>query len=218
MNKETVRSRIEQIGIIPAIRVSTQEDALFAAETVREGGIPIAEVTMTIPGAIGVIQELVQKYPELIVGAGTVIDVETAERCLDAGAHFLTSPGFDLGMVELALKRDVVVLPGALTPTEIMMASRAGSDFVKVFPCAPLGGASYIKALKTSFPAVPLIAAGGVSQQTAIDFLVAGSTALGIGRDLFPKDAVERRDAGWIHELARRFLEIVKDARTPMAA
>lgn len=218
MNKETVRSRIEQIGIIPAIRVSTQEDALFAAETVREGGIPIAEVTMTIPGAIGVIQELVQKYPELIVGAGTVIDVETAERCLDSGAQFLTSPSFDLQIVEFALKRDVVIFPGALTPTEVMMAWKTGSDFVKVFPCALLGGASYIKALKDPLPAVPLIAAGGVTQQTAADFLSAGSLALGIGRDLIPREAVERRDAGWIRELARRFLEIVKDARTPLAA
>lgn len=218
MNKETVRTGIEQIGIIPSIRVSTAEDALFAVEAVSNAGIPIAEVTMTIPGAIGVIGELAQKFPELIVGAGTVFDIETAQRCLDAGARFLSTPGFDLEVVEFALKQGVVVLPGAMTPGEIMMARKAHSDFVKVFPCAPLGGANYLKALKGPFPMVPFIAAGGVTQQTAADFILAGAVALGIGRDLIPQEAVQRRQPDWIHELARRFVGIVKESRMQLAA
>jgi len=137
MNKETVRARIEEIGIIPAIRLASAEDALFAVRAVADCGIPIAEVTMTIPGAIQVISELVRDRPELIVGAGTIVDTETARRCLDAGAMFLSSPGLDVQIVEFAVKQNVVVFPGALTPSEIMAAWKAGSDFrqgVSLFP------------------------------------------------------------------------------------
>jgi 2-dehydro-3-deoxyphosphogluconate aldolase / (4S)-4-hydroxy-2-oxoglutarate aldolase len=146
MNRETIRNCIEQIGIVPAIRVHSPEDALFAVEAVSDSGIPIAEVTMTVPGAIEVISELARTRPDLIVGAGTINDLDTARRCLDAGAKFLTSTGLDIQVVEFAVEHDVVVFPGALTPTEVMAAWKAGSDFVKVFPCALLGGASYIKA------------------------------------------------------------------------
>ena len=148
MNKEQIRGLIEEIGIIPAIRSSSTQDALFAAEAVASSGIPIVEVTMTVPGAIEVISELVRNNPELVVGAGTVLELENARRCLDAGAKFLTSPGLNLDVVEFAVKQNTVVFPGALTPTDVMTAWRAGSDFVKVFPCAPLGGANYIKALR----------------------------------------------------------------------
>lgn len=216
MNKETVRSRIEQIGIIPAIRLFSSEDALFAVKAVSESGIPIAEVTMTVPGAVDVIRELARKDADFIVGAGSVVDVETARRCLDAGARFLTSPGLDLEMVEFAVKQGVVVFPGALTPSEIMAAWKAGSDFVKVFPCSPLGGASYIKALKAPFPHIPLIASGGVNQQTAADFILAGAVAVGIGRELIYPEAIRQREPDWIQNLAGRFLQIVKDARAPM--
>lgn len=152
MKKEDVRARIEEIGIIPAARLSSAEDALFAAEAVLSGGIPIVEVTMTVPGAIEVISELARKNPEIIVGAGTVLDVEAAHRCLGAGAKFLTSTGLDLEIVDFALKNKIVVFPGVLTPTEVMIASKAGADFVKIFPCAQFGGANYIKALKAPFP------------------------------------------------------------------
>jgi 2-dehydro-3-deoxyphosphogluconate aldolase/(4S)-4-hydroxy-2-oxoglutarate aldolase len=217
MNKETVRNRIEQIGIIPAIRFSSAEDALFAVKAVSDGGIPIAEVTMTIPGALEVISELARNEPELIVGAGTVLDIETARRCLDAGAKFLTSTGLDIQIVEFAVKQNVVVLPGALTPSEIMAAWKAGSDFVKVFPCSVLGGVSYIKSLKSPFPHIPLIASGGVTQQTAADFILAGAAGVGIGRDLINPEAVRRREPDWIRELVERFLQIVKDARSRRA-
>ena len=213
MNKQFIRSRIEQIGIIPAVRLSSAEDALFAVEAVFGGGIPIAEITMTIPGAVGVIAELSRKYPDLIVGAGTVGDLGIAHRCLDAGAKFLTSPGLDLQLVEFAVKNDVVILPGALTPSEVMAAAKTGSDFVKVFPCALLGGPSYIRTLKFPFPDVPFIASGGVTQGNAADYIVAGAVGLGIGRDLISNEAVQRRQFDWIRELAGRFLKTIRTAR-----
>jgi 2-dehydro-3-deoxyphosphogluconate aldolase / (4S)-4-hydroxy-2-oxoglutarate aldolase len=218
MNRESVKARIEQIGIIPAIRSSSAEDALFAVEAVSNSGIPIAEVTMTTPGALDVITALARSRPELIVGAGSIVDIETARRCLDAGAKFLTSPGLDLQIVEFAAKQNAVVLPGALTPSEIMAAWKADSDFVKVFPCSLLGGASYIRALKSPFPNVPLIASGGVTERNIGDFFLAGAAAVGIGRDLISPEAVRRREPDWIRELARRFLQIIKDTRSQMAA
>jgi len=213
MHKEEVRARLEEIGIIPAIRVSSAEDALFVAEAISASGIPIVELTMTVPGAIDAIGRLARNNPDMIVGAGTVWDTETARRCVDAGAKFLTSTGLDIGVVEFALKEKVVVFPGALTPTEIMMAWKAGSDFVKVFPCSQVGGVSYIRALKRPFPHVPLIASGGVNQQTAADFILAGAAALGIGGDLIPQKAIHLRQPHRIHELARRYLNMVKGAR-----
>jgi 2-dehydro-3-deoxyphosphogluconate aldolase / (4S)-4-hydroxy-2-oxoglutarate aldolase len=217
MTKETIKARIQQIGIIPAIRFSSAEDALFAVEAVADSGIPIAEVTMTTPGALEVISGLARSRPDLIVGAGTIADLETAHRCLDAGAKFLTSTGFDLQFVEFALKHDVVVFPGALTPSEIMAGWKAGSDFVKVFPCSLLGGASYIKALKSPFPDIPLIAAGGVTERTTADFILAGAVAVGVGRDLVSTEAIRRREPDWIRELSRRFLQIIRDARLQIA-
>jgi 2-dehydro-3-deoxyphosphogluconate aldolase/(4S)-4-hydroxy-2-oxoglutarate aldolase len=213
MSRETVRARIEEIGIVPALRVSSAADALFAAKAISDCGIPIAEVTMTVPGAVEVISELARSRPELIVGAGTIIDIETARRCLDAGAQFLTSPGLDVQMVEFAIKHDVVVAPGALTPSEIMAAWKTGADFVKVFPCSLLGGASYIRTLKSPFPNVRLIASGGVTQGNVADFILAGVAGVGIGRDLINPEAVQRRQVDWICELAGRFSQIVKAAR-----
>lgn len=218
MNKETIRTRIEQIGIVPAIRFASAEDALFAVNAVADSGIPIAEVTMTIPGAVEVISELARSRPELIVGAGTILDIETARRCLDAGAKFLTSSGLDIQIVEFGVKNKVVVFPGALTPTEIMTAWKAGSDFVKVFPCSLLGGASYIRALKSPFPDIPLIASGGVTQGNTADFILAGAAGVGIGRALINPEAVQQRQLDWIRELAGRLLQIVKDARSQRAA
>jgi 2-dehydro-3-deoxyphosphogluconate aldolase/(4S)-4-hydroxy-2-oxoglutarate aldolase len=216
MTKADVRARIENIGIIPAIRVSSTEDAQFAAEAIAEGGIPIVELTMTVPGAVGLIPGLLRDNPELIVGAGTVLDAETARRCMDAGANFLTSPGFDPSVVEFAIENDVVVFPGVSTPTEVMLAAKAGADFVKIFPAAQLGGSRYIKTLKDPFPHVPLMASGGVNQETALDFLLAGAFVLGIGGALIPQEAIQRRQPHRIHELARRFTAIVEEARTRM--
>jgi len=214
MTRAEVRLRIEEVGILPAIRVSSSAEALFAAEAVYRSGIPTAEITMTTPGAIDVISRLTRDFPEMIVGAGTVLDVDTASRCLDAGALFLTSTGLVLEVVEFALKNDVVVFPGALTPTEVIAAWRAGSDFVKVFPCSANGGHSYVRALKVPFPQIPMIASGGVNQLTAVDFILAGSAALGIGAELIPAEALRIRNERQIRELARRFLGMVKEAKT----
>jgi 2-dehydro-3-deoxyphosphogluconate aldolase/(4S)-4-hydroxy-2-oxoglutarate aldolase len=218
MKREEVRARLEEIGIIPVVRVSSPEEARFAAEAVTGGGIPIVEITMTVPGAGELISHLVRHAPEMIVGAGSVLDAEMARFCVSEGAKFLTSEGFDREVVEYAVKEGVVVFPGALTPTEVITAWKASSDFVKVFPCAQVGGDNYIRALKTALPQVPLIAAGGVNQTTAGNLILAGAAALGVGRELIPKEAVQQRRAGWIHELARRFLALVQNARSQAAA
>lgn len=218
MKKEEVRARIEEIGILPAVRVGSAEHARYASEALHRAGIPLAEITMTVPGALEVISDLAQRRSEMIVGAGTVLDVETAQRCADAGAKFLTSTGFVPEVVEFALKKSLLVIPGALTPTEVIMAWKAGSDFIKIFPCAPVGGDHYIRALKVPFPKIPLIAAGGVNQQTAFHYILAGASALGVGAELIPKEAIQQKQEERIHELARRFLARVKDARSRLAA
>ena len=215
MNKHEVRARIEEIGIIPALRVHSSEDALFAAEAVSAGGIPIVEVTITVPGALEVIERLAQN-PDIIQGAGTVLDLGWARRCLDAGAQFLTSPGFDPKIVEFAAHENVVAMPGALTPTEVMSAAKAGADFIKIFPCGQVGGPAYINALKSPFPELRFIAAGGVNQMTAANYIWAGASALGIGSDLIHRDAIKRRERNWVVELARRYTNLVARARTEM--
>jgi 2-dehydro-3-deoxyphosphogluconate aldolase/(4S)-4-hydroxy-2-oxoglutarate aldolase len=213
MTREEVKACIEEIGIFPGIRVSSADQALYAAKTLYAAGIPIAEITMTVPGAINVIGELAQKFPDMVVGAGTVLDTETAERCLDAGARFITSTGLVPEVIGTAHRRGVVVIPGALTPTEVISAWKAGADYVKIYPAAALGGDLYIRSLKLPLPQVSLIAAGGVNQQTATGFILAGATALGVGSELLPKEAIRRHQEHRIHELARRFLGFVKEAR-----
>jgi 2-dehydro-3-deoxyphosphogluconate aldolase / (4S)-4-hydroxy-2-oxoglutarate aldolase len=217
MNKEQIRERIEEIGLIASVRVSDPEKARFAAEVVNRAGIPIVEITMTIPGAIDLIAELARSEPEMIVGAGTVLDEETARRCVDAGAKFLTSPGLVMDVLAWALKNDVVVLPGAFSPTEVITAWKAGADFVKIFPCAQLGGDKYIRALKVPLPQVRLIASGGVNQQTAAGFILAGASAVGVGTELMPREALRTRQKEQIQELARRFLAMVRSARIERA-
>jgi 2-dehydro-3-deoxyphosphogluconate aldolase/(4S)-4-hydroxy-2-oxoglutarate aldolase len=193
-------------------------DALFGAEAVASGGIPIVEIPLTVPGAVGVIRELAQRRPEILVGAGTVFDLELAKQCIDARAAFITSPGLDLEMVEFGLKHGLAAIPGALTPTEVMTAWKAGADLVKIFPCSQVGGPSYIKALKAPFPEVPLIASGGVNQQTLPDFLLAGAAAVGIGTNLIRPEAVHRREPGWIKELAHRYIALVNQTRGRLKA
>jgi 2-dehydro-3-deoxyphosphogluconate aldolase/(4S)-4-hydroxy-2-oxoglutarate aldolase len=213
VNQQEVRARIEEIGIIPAVRVSSTGDALFAAEAVSRGGIPIVEVALTVPNAHEVISHLAQNLPQVIIGAGGVPDVETARRCLGAGAKFLASDGLDLELVNFAVKEGVVVIPGTLTPSEVLRAWKMGPQFVKVVPCAHVGGDRYIRALKAMFPNVPLIAAGGVNQQTASSFILAGAVALGIGSELVPREAIRIGQADRITELARRFAGFVASAR-----
>jgi 2-dehydro-3-deoxyphosphogluconate aldolase / (4S)-4-hydroxy-2-oxoglutarate aldolase len=217
VNKQQVRDRIAEIGIIPSVRVSSTEDAMFAAEAVSRGGISIVEVTVTVPEAHKVISHLVQNAPEVIVGAGSISDVETALRCLEAGAQFLTSDGLDPDTVKFGVQQNVVTIPGALTPTDIIAAWKLSPDFVKVVPCAQVSGDSYIRALKAMFPNIPLIAAGGVNQLTASNFILAGAMALGIGGELIPREAIRMRQPDRIAELARRFSGFVSSARNRLA-
>jgi 2-dehydro-3-deoxyphosphogluconate aldolase / (4S)-4-hydroxy-2-oxoglutarate aldolase len=213
MTKEEVRARIAELAIVPAIRAANAEDALFAAEAVSRGGLPIAELTMTVPKANELIAHLLKEYPGMVVGAGTVLDIETARACLDAGAHFITSPGLDLEVVEFTVKAGVISIPGVMTSSEIMIALKSGADFVKIFPCKQIGGVDYLRALRAPFPHVSFVASGGVNQQTAGKYLAAGATAVGIGTDLVPARAIALREAGWIEELARRYVRMVKDLR-----
>jgi 2-dehydro-3-deoxyphosphogluconate aldolase/(4S)-4-hydroxy-2-oxoglutarate aldolase len=218
MTKEEVCARIREIGIIPAIRVSSTDDAHFAIEAVASGGIPIVEVTMTVPGAVQLISHLVEHHKKTIVGAGTVLKIDIARQCEDAGAQFITAPGFNPAIVEFAGKEGLAVLPGALTPTEVVDAWMAGADFVKVFPCSLVGGEKYIKTLKTALPQIPLIAAGGVNQLTAANLIVAGADAIGVGTELIPADAIQLRKPDRIRELAQRFAGFVKDGRERLQA
>jgi 2-dehydro-3-deoxyphosphogluconate aldolase / (4S)-4-hydroxy-2-oxoglutarate aldolase len=212
--QERVRARIEEIGIIPSVHASSADDATFAARAVFLAGIPIVEISMTVPDALAVIADFAQHAPGLIVGADSAWDLESARRAVEAGAMFITSPGLDSrSILEFVLQEDLVVIPGALTPSEISTAWQAGADFVKVFPCSHVGGPRYIRSLRAAFPRIPLIAAGGVNQVNAGHFLTAGALAVGIGAELIPEGAVNKRNQGWITELARRFLAIVKDAR-----
>jgi 2-dehydro-3-deoxyphosphogluconate aldolase/(4S)-4-hydroxy-2-oxoglutarate aldolase len=213
MKREEVCARIKSIGILPSVRVNARELARFAAETVYAGGIPVVEITMTIPGALGVIGDLANRYADMVVGAGTVLDDETARRCVDAGASFLTNPGFVPEVVTYARKVDVAMLTGALTPTEMIAASKAGSDFVKIFPTGHMGGVDYLRALRVPLPQIPLIVTGGVNQSTGLAYIAAGASAIGVGGELLPMEALTFHQENRIHELARRFLTMVQEGR-----
>jgi len=209
-----VASRIVEIGIVPVVRASSAEQAIQASEAVCSGGIPIVEMTMTVPGAIEAISQLVKSAGSgVLIGAGTVLDTETAQRCVDAGAEFIVSPGFDLETVTLVNRLGKLMIAGALTPTEVIRAWRSGSDFVKIFPCGAVGGAKYIRALKAPLPQVPLIPTGGVNLNTAADFIHAGAAALGIGSELVSADALKSGNLNQIVEASRKYAAIVREAR-----
>jgi 2-dehydro-3-deoxyphosphogluconate aldolase/(4S)-4-hydroxy-2-oxoglutarate aldolase len=218
MDKNSVRKRIIEIGIVPVVRASSKRDALLAAEAVAEGGIAVVEITMTVPGAVDVIRELAKSNSSgVLIGAGTVLDAEAAKKCRDAGAEFLVSPALNVETIEFATKEGMLMMAGALTPTEIVKAWKAGSDFVKVFPCGQVGGAKYIKALKGPLPQIPLVPTGGVNLNTAVEFLEAGAEALGVGSELVQSDALKAGKRDVIVENARKFVEIVRATRERLA-
>jgi len=216
MKKQEVGALIEKIGIVPVVRTASPQEAKFAAEAVWQGGVPIVEITMTIPQALDVISELVKTMPSLLVGAGTVVNQDLALQCFDVGAQFLVTPGFSQKTVAAAHNLDMLIMAGALTPTEVMTAWDAGVDFVKIFPCSNLGGPSYIKALKGPLPNVPLVPTGGVNLETAADYIRAGAAALGVGGELVLKHAFQERKPELISNLAMRYAQLVKDARNSM--
>ncbi|HLB92542.1 MAG TPA: bifunctional 4-hydroxy-2-oxoglutarate aldolase/2-dehydro-3-deoxy-phosphogluconate aldolase, partial [Terriglobales bacterium] len=208
------RNKIVEIGIVPVVRAASAQQAMQAAAAVCAGGIPIVEITMTVPGATDVIAQLAKTMGnDVIIGAGTVLDAEAAERCIDVGAEFLVSPGFDLATVQFAKQQGILIMAGALTPTEVIAAWKAGSDFVKIFPCGTVGGAKYIKALKAPFPQVAMVPTGGVNLDTAADFIQAGAAALGIGGELVSAAACQSGNLNVITEAARLYVAIVQEAR-----
>jgi 2-dehydro-3-deoxyphosphogluconate aldolase / (4S)-4-hydroxy-2-oxoglutarate aldolase len=213
-DKAAVIQTIRDIGIIPVVRAQSADEAMKAIDAIREGGISILEITMTVPGAVGVIEEVSKRYGnDAVVGAGTVLDGETARACILAGARFVVSPSLNLETIEVCRRYGIAVMPGALTPTEVVQAWSAGADFVKVFPAGAVGGASYIKSLKAPLPQIELVPTGGVSLKTAADFIKAGASALGVGADLVDVKAIREGQSQVITERAREFVRIVREAR-----
>src|SRR6202171_3625522 len=214
MNKTDVIQRIKSIGLVPVVRVASADEALRAIDAIKKGGVSVLEITMTVPGAVGVIEEVAKRFgDDVVVGAGTVLDAETARSCILAGAQFVVSPSLNLDTIACCRRYGIAVLPGALTPTEVVQAWTAGADLVKVFPAGALGGASYLKALKAPLPQIELVPTGGVSLKTAADFIKAGASALGVGTDLVDVKALREGKASVITERARQFVEIVREAR-----
>ena len=217
MNKSDVKREIITTGVIPVVRAQSADEAMRAIEAIKEGGISVLEITMTVPGAVRLIEEVARRFEsDAVVGAGTVLDAETARACILAGARFIVSPALDLETIACARRYGVVSLPGAMTPTEVLAAWTAGADLVKVFPAGALGGAAYIKNLKAPLPQIELVPTGGVSLKTAADFIKAGSAALGVGTDLVDTKALQEGNSRLITERAQRFVEIVKEARASM--
>lgn len=212
--EETIR-RIEEIGIVPVVRAANVDEARRAVDAICTGGIRVIEVTMTVPNAPAMIQELERQYGnEVLTGAGTVTTAKQAEICLDAGAHFLVSPGLSVPVVQTAAKRGILAIPGALTPTEVMAAVEAGVQLVKIFPCGSVGGPKHIKALKAPFPQIRLIPTGGVSLSNAAEYFAAGSFALGVGADLVDLAALRRNEPAKIIDMAKALIEVVRQARS----
>jgi 2-dehydro-3-deoxyphosphogluconate aldolase/(4S)-4-hydroxy-2-oxoglutarate aldolase len=214
MTKAEAIRRVLEFGVVPVVRAESASQAMAAAEAVCAGGLPIVEITMTVPGAVDVISRLTKSLGrQVLIGAGTVLDAESAQRCLDAGAQFLVSPGFDLETVKLAREAEVMMMAGTLTPTEVITAWKAGADFVKVFPCGAVGGPKYIKALKGPLPQVQMIPTGGVNLDTAAEFLQAGASALGIGGELVSIAALRSGNTREITANAEKYVDIVKKVR-----
>ena len=214
MNKNEILQRIRATGLIPVVRAESADLAMRAVEAIKAGGVDVLEVTMTVPGAIDVIAKLAATFgTEVVIGAGTVLDPDTANKCVQAGAQFIVSPALNEETIAFCRANDVAVFPGALTPTEVVRAWNAGADAVKVFPAGAVGGASYLKALKAPLPQIELVPTGGVSLKTAADFIKAGAMALGVGADLVDTKALREGRDDVIAERAQQFLEIVREAR-----
>lgn len=209
-----VLDTIRAVGLIPVVRASSADEAMKVVDAIREGGVPVLEITMTVPGALGVMEQVARRFgDEVVLGAGTVLDAETARACMLAGARFVVSPALNLATIEICRRYAVPVMPGTLTPTEVVAAWSAGADVVKVFPCGALGGASYIKSLKAPLPHIEMVPTGGVSVKTAADFIKAGSMALGVGADLVDTRAIREGNARLVTEKAREYVRIVQEAR-----
>ncbi|HEY8204243.1 MAG TPA: bifunctional 4-hydroxy-2-oxoglutarate aldolase/2-dehydro-3-deoxy-phosphogluconate aldolase [Pyrinomonadaceae bacterium] len=214
MGKTEVFQKIRDIGVIPVVRASSAEEAIQVVEAIKAGGLPILEITMTIPGAVQVIEQLTKRFgAEAIVGAGTVLDASVARACISVGAQFIVSPALNLETIACCRKQEITVVPGALTPTEIVTAWNAGADFVKVFPAGAMGGASYIKSIKAPLPQIELVPTGGITLATAASFIEAGAAAIGVGADLVDIKAIRAGHPEKVTEAARAYIEAVRMAR-----
>ena len=213
MQKAEVLNALRGIGLVPVLRAESETQALALAAAIAAGGVTVLEVTMTVPGAIRVMRRLAEERPDILIGAGTVLDAETARMCILEGAQFVVSPALNLKTIEMCHRYGVAVLPGALTPTEIVTAWEAGADVVKIFPASALGGAKYLKSVKAPLPQVEMIPTGGVSLASAAEFLEAGAFALGVGADLVNLKAIAEGHPETITESARQYLAIVRQFR-----
>jgi len=185
MNKSEVIEKIRNTGIIPVIRADSHEKAQTIIKALVAGGINVLEITMTIPNAVELIKQLTSEYKSgVLIGAGTVLDKQTAEKCIEAGAKFIVSPILDLETVSFCNRSEIAALPGALTPTEIYSAQKAGADLIKIFPISAMGGVSYLKAVKTIFPQIEFVPTGGINLENAADYIKSGAFAIGIGGEL----------------------------------
>lgn len=222
MEKSEILQHIADVGLIPVIRAETKDEAIRVIDAVEAGGVPLLEITMTVPGALSIIEGVRQREKSAVVGAGTVLDAETARACILAGAQFIVSPVLNVATMEMCRRYSVAVLCGALTPTEVLTAWSAGADVVRIFPCSAMGGASYIKALKAPLPQVKLMPTGGVSLQNATDYIKAGSFALGVGTDLLDRRAMEEEDwntlATAVSARTREYVRAVQEARAALGS
>jgi len=217
MTIDEVIRRIEEIGIVPVVRAATVEEATRAVEAICAGGIPVVEITMTVPNAVSVIREVAQQHGgKVLIGAGTVITADQAESCIRAGAEFLVSPGLSAPVLAVARVSEKLAIPGALTPTELMNAHDHGARLVKIFPCGNVGGAKYLKSLKAPFPNAQLIPTGGVNAANAADFIAAGAFALGVGADLVDAKALREGNLEKITAAAQELVQAVVSARAAL--
>jgi len=211
MQKAEVLNTLREIGLVPVLRAESEEQALALATAVAAGGVNVLEVTMTVPGAFRVMRRLAKELPSILIGAGTVLDAETARLCILEGAEFVVSPALKIATIEMCHRYGVPVIPGALTPTEILTAWEAGADVVKVFPAGAMGGAKYLKSLKGPLPQIEMIPTGGVSLASAMEFLEAGAYALGVGSDLVDAKAMAAGKPEVVTETARKYMAIVRE-------
>jgi 2-dehydro-3-deoxyphosphogluconate aldolase/(4S)-4-hydroxy-2-oxoglutarate aldolase len=219
MSHNSVLSSIIEIGVVPVIRTSTAESAIKSIQAIHRGGIRAAEITMTVPGAIRALEKIADEFGDkIILGAGTVLDPETARICMLAGAQFFVTPNLKLATIEMVKRYSKLIFPGALTPTEVLTAWEAGADAVKVFPCGAVGGAKYIKALRGPFPQIEMIPTGGVNLETAGDFLKAGACAVAVGAELIDPKTIAEGKYEVFEDRARKYLAAIQKARTEIAS
>jgi 2-dehydro-3-deoxyphosphogluconate aldolase/(4S)-4-hydroxy-2-oxoglutarate aldolase len=219
MDRQEVLRRINEVGVVPVVRAASAAEAIKVVEAIKAGGLPILEITMTVPGAVAVIEEVASRYgDEVVVGAGTVLDPETARACILAGASFVVSPSLNIHTIELCRQSSIAIFPGALTPTEVVTAWQAGADAVKIFPCGAVGGAKYLASLKAPLPQIEMVPTGGVSLATAASFITAGAFALGVGADLVDLTAIRSGKPEKVSQAARAYIAAVADARRTLAS